>query len=180
MIRFLVGLLLALVTVCSSAADPPSRLNPLMWLAGDWRGIGEGEPGTSASERHVEPILGGHFLRMDGRSVYPKQERNPHGEIHMQMNVWSYDAARDAIVLREFDDLGFAATYVVDKEASSDDRLVLNGEHLENVPQGWRARYTFTFAPPDEFRETLELDADGKGFAPYVSNRYLRIGAPTP
>ena len=151
-----------------------------MWLAGDWRGVGEGEPGTSASERHIEPVLGGRFLRADGRSVYPRQERNPNGEIHTQMDVWSYDAARDAIVLREFDDLGFAATYVMDTESSTEDRLVLIGEHLENVPQGWRARYAFAFVPPDEFHETLELDADGQGFTPYVTNRYLRIRFTSP
>ena len=175
MTRWACGIFVMLAAISANGAeDPSSALQGLMWLAGDWRGIGEGEPGTSASERHVEPFLG-RFLRMDGSSAYPRQERNPRGEIHRQMDVWSYDEARATLVLREFDDLGFVATYVLDAAASTADRLVLIGEHLENVPQGWRARYTFTFVPPDEFREMLELDADGRGFKPYVSNRYLRI-----
>jgi hypothetical protein len=67
-------------------------------------------------------------------------------------------------------------TYVLDESASSDARLVLVAEHLENVPRGWRARYVYTFEPPDAYQETLELDANGKGFKPYVTSRFLRAG----
>jgi hypothetical protein len=173
--RVVAGLLAMMVWASCAGAASPSRLDALQWLAGEWRGVGEGEPGKSASERHVEAVLGGRFLRVDGRSVYPRQEGNPNGEIHAEMDMWSYDGARDTLVLRQFDNLGFVTTYVHDREASSDDRLVLVAEHLENVPPGWRARYTFTFNPPDEYEEMLELDADGAGWKPYVSNRYLRI-----
>ncbi|MGH8284785.1 MAG: hypothetical protein ACRETT_03355 [Steroidobacteraceae bacterium] len=180
MVRVLSGMVAMLLATSSGVAQPPVRLGALQWLAGDWRGVGEGEPGTSASERHAEVFLGGRYLRIAGRSVYPKQERNPNGEIHAQLDMWSYDNARDALVLRQFDNLGFVSTYVLDKTASSNDRLVLVAEHLENVPRGWRARYTFTFKPPNEYHETLELDADGKGFKPYVSNRFLRVATGTP
>ncbi len=178
--RVVSGMLAMLMATSTGIAEPPSRLNGLMWLAGDWRGVGEGDPGTSASERHAEVFLNGRFLRMDGRSVYPRQERNLKGEIHRQLDVWSYDAARDALVLRQFDNLGFVATYVLDKTASTNERLVLIGEHLENIPQGWRARYTYTFKPPDEYHEMLELDPNGKGFKPYVLNRFLRVAAAQP
>lgn len=49
--------------------------------------------------------------------------------------------------------------------------------HLENVPPGWHARYTYTFAQPDEYRELFELDPNGKGFRPYTATRFLRVGA---
>ncbi|WP_313918158.1 hypothetical protein [Tahibacter sp.] len=34
----------------------------------------------------------------------------------------------------------------------------------------------YTFVPPDEYRELFELDPNGKGFQPYTSNRFLRVG----
>ena len=78
-------------------------------------------------------------------------------------------------MLRQFDNLGFVSTYVLDKTASTNERLVLVAEHLENVPSGWRARYTYTFLPPNEYHEVLELAMKGKDFEPYVANNFLRV-----
>lgn len=169
---FLIGLSLASSSV---PAESPSRLAAFQWLIGDWVGVGQGEPGTSATERHVEAFLDGRYLHVRGRSVYPKQEGNPNGEIHQQLDLWSHDLSRDVLVLRQFDNLGFVSTYVLDKAASSSERLVLVAEHLENVPRGWRARYTYRLKPPNEYHEMLELDSNGRGFEPYVSNRFLRV-----
>ena len=157
------------------AAEPSQGLAELRWLIGEWRGVGEGEPGTSASERHADSFLEGRYLRVSGRSVYPRQPKNPKGEIHGQLDIWSYDRARQSIVLRQFDTLGFVSTYVLDKAASSANRWVLVAESLENVPKGMKARYTYTRASADEYQEVLELDADGTGFKPYVSNRFLKV-----
>ncbi len=157
------------------AVEPVTGLRDLQWLIGEWRGLGDGEPGRSAVERHAELALGGHFVRIEGRSVYPKQEANPKGEVHGEIDLWSYDRARQTLVLRQFDTLGFVGTYALDKASSTATKWVLLGESLENVPKGWKARYTFTLIAPNEYHEMLELDADGNGFKPYVTNRFLRI-----
>jgi hypothetical protein len=165
-----------LCTVASFAAEPVrDGLADLRWMEGEWRGIGEGDPGTSGSERHVDSYLGNQYIRATGRSVYPKQDKNPKGEVHSQLNLWSFDRARGAIVMREFDTLGFVCTYVLDKAASAPDRWVLVGESLENVPKGWKARYVITRKSDDEYHEMLQLDPDGKGFNPYVTNRFLKV-----
>lgn len=172
-----VGVISAVIfSVALGAAEPVADLKELQWLIGDWRGLGEGEPGRSASERHAELALDGHFVSVQGRSVYPKQDRNPNGEVHGEIDLWSYDRSRKTLVLRQFDTLGFVGTYVLDKAASSANKWVLVAESLENVPQGWRARYTYTLKAPNEYHEMLELDADGKGFTPYLSNRFLKVG----
>jgi hypothetical protein len=175
--RILIAILGLLIAGAAVPADSPSRLVALRWLIGEWAGVGHGEPGTSATERHIESFLDGRYLRVHGRSVYPKQEGNPKGEIHEEMDVWSFDASRDALVLRQFDNLGFVSTYVLDKAASSNERLVLVAEHLENVPSGWRARYTYTFIPPNEYHEVLELAMKDKDFEPYVANNFLRVAS---
>jgi hypothetical protein len=170
-------LLVSSALACAATAQAQDGLAEIRWLIGDWQGRGQGDPGTSTSERHIEAILDGKYLRVNGRSVYPQQERNPKGEIHAEMDLWSYDRARKTLVLRQFDTLGFVVTYIVDRTASSTDRWVLNAEHLENVPQGWRARYIYVRKSPTEYEETLELDADGKGFKPYVTNQFVKVAA---
>lgn len=172
---------LAVVAVASSSvvsaadASKPDPLAKVAWLQGRWAGVGEGEPGTSATERHIQCALSCRYLRVDGRSVYPKQEKNAKGEIHQAMDIWSFDRKRSKLVLRTFDNLGFTTTYVEDTEAGNDTMLVMTAEYMENVPAGWQARYTYTFAPPNEYRELFELDPNGEGFQTYVSNRFLRV-----
>jgi len=152
-------------------ADPLDRI---AWIVGTWRGLGEGQPGNSASERYASRNHDNRFIRVEGRSVYPRQERNPEGEIHTSTDVWSYDRARQRLIMRQFDSLGFVTTYVEDPSESTGNRLVLVAELLENVPTGWRARYTYEYLATDEYRELFELDS-GRGFERYVAGRFLRL-----
>lgn len=172
--RWFIAIAAAVLAVAVQGAEPKA-LADFQWMVGDWRGVGEGEPGTSGSERHNDAYLDGQFIRAQGQSVYPKQEKNPKGEIHSQLAIWSYDKARGAIVVREFDSLGFVGTYILDKAASKPDRWVLVAESVENVPKGLKARYVITRVSDDEYHEVLELDESGKGFQPYVKNRFLKV-----
>ncbi len=176
--RLFAGILSIWLIAGTTPAQAQDGLADLRWLVGEWKGVGEGDPGTSASERHIDSFLDGRYIRAGGRSVYPKQPRNPKGEIHEQLDIWSYDGARNSVILRQFDTLGFVTTYVLDKEASAADRWVLIAESLENVPRGWKARYIYTRLAANEYHEVLELDPDGKGFKPYVTNRFLKIEKP--
>lgn len=174
----LVALSLILAMVPSGAAAAPAatdRLAAISWLAGDWVGVGEGRPGTSAAARRGERIQGNRFLRVEARSVYPPQEGNRAGEVHTSIDLWSFDRRRNLLVLRQFNSLGFVLTYVQDRSASSETRLILVSEHLENVPERWRARYTYERVSPNEYHELFELDS-GTGFERYVFNRFLRLG----
>jgi len=157
-----------------AGAQAPDPLAAVAGLVGDWTGVGQGEPGVSAATRRVSRIQQGRFVAGEGRSVYPKQEANRTGETHTSLDVWSYDKARGLIMLRQFDSLGFVSTYAQDKAASRAGHIVLVSENLENVPAGWRARYTYDLLAADEYREHFELDPDGKGFKTYVLGRYLR------
>ena len=78
--------------------------------------------------------------------------------------------------MRQFDSLGFVSTYVQDVAASTGGRIVMVSEQLENVPAGWRARYTYEHPAPDEYRELFELDA-GRGLQTYVASRFVRTQA---
>jgi hypothetical protein len=93
-------LFVMLLAAVHGFAAEPAGLTQVSWLLGEWKGQGEGQAGHSASERHAEMVLG-HFVRVAGRSVYPKQEKNPNGEIHEQTDMWSYDRARKVLILRQ-------------------------------------------------------------------------------
>jgi hypothetical protein len=168
-------LLMFCASVDASADDTKTDpLSAVAWIVGDWSGLGEGEPGVSASARHVQRTHGSQFIVVEGRSVYPKQEKNKLGEVHTSTDIWSFDKARGLLVMRQFDSLGFASTYVQDTTASTEGQIVLSSEQLENVPKGWSARYTYTYIAPDEYRELFELNTGKKGFQTYVAGKFLR------
>ena len=170
----LVGVLAMTPLAALAQTAAPDPLAPVSQLVGDWTGVGEGEPGVSAATRHAARVQNGRFVMVERRSVYPKQDQNKSGEVHTSIDIWSYDRARKVIVLRQFDSLGFVSTYVQDRAAGTDRRIVMVSEQMENVPRGLKARYTYEFVAPDEYRERFELDPDGKGLKTYVFGRYLR------
>ena len=167
--------LLALVGWPSLGHSAEDKLAAVSWLVGDWTGVSEGEPGASATTRHAHRVQDNRYIMVEGRSVYPKQEKNKSGEIHTSIDLWSFDRRRNLIVMRQFDSLGFVSTYVQDRAASAKGRIVLVSEHLENVPVGWKTRYTYEFRAPNEYHERFELDPDGKGLQPYVVGNFLRV-----
>jgi hypothetical protein len=80
---------------------------PLRFLVGNWSGAGEGESGLSTVTRSYQFVLGGRFLEARNRSVYAPQEKNPKGETHEDLGLFSYDKARAQFVLRQFHVEGF-------------------------------------------------------------------------
>lgn len=175
-LRLLAALLICVVAIAPAHAreTKSGALSPIAFIVGGWTGVSEGEPGTAAATRHATRVQNDHFIMVEGRSVYPKQEKNKKGETHTQIDMWSFDRQRKLIVLRQFDSLGFASTYVQDAAASENGKLVLVSEHLENVPANLKARYTLEAKGADEYRELFELNENDKGFQAYVSSRFLR------
>lgn len=156
------------------AAVPGDALAPVAPLVGRWAGTTEGQPGKGTVEREYERILGSRFIQARNRSTYPPQEKNPKGEVHEDMGVFSYDSTRKRIVLRQFHVEGFVNQYVLDPGSPSG-RLVLTSEAIENIPAGWRARETLVFSGPDHVEEIFELAEPGKDFEVYSRNRLARV-----
>ena len=171
------GAMLVLILMCGQAhADSPSPLQPLYPLLGEWRGVGEGKWGRSSAEAAYSVVLGGHFIEGRLRSVYPSQSANPNGETHRARDVFSYDQARQRLVLRQFDNEGFVTTYYQNVSAGNATRLVFEAEHLENIPTGWGARMTFEFMENRERTVSFDLDTgSGRGFERYLVNQLVRI-----
>ena len=162
-------------SVAEDSAPLSGGLQTIERLTGRWGGVGDGLWGTSAIERAYAPFLQGKFIKGNGRSIYPKQARNPDSEIHRSMDIYSYDAAKKIIVRREFDNEGFVALYHLDLSQGDSDTFIFVSRVMENVPPGWKARLKIHFADDDNIEETFELDTDGKGFKLYLTNLLHRL-----
>jgi len=168
-------LVLGFVCFSHSVIANDVTIQQLDFLVGQWRGVGDGKWGTNAAERTYELIFGGVYIRGFGQSVYPKQEKNPDGEVHESLDMYSVDKTLNTLVFRQFDNEAFVTTYYLDPEASSGTTMVFVSQHLENVPSGWRARVIFEIKGENEFIEHFELDTNKGEFHRYVTTRFVRV-----
>jgi len=179
------GILLGVCALLISATPAPARaqsaptseadpLQPLAFLIGRWEGASDGQPGTAKVQREYTPILNSRFIRVQNKSVYAPQEKNPKGETHEDLGVFSFDASRRRAVLRQFHGEGFVNQYSADLDAKLG-TLAFISEAIENIPPGWRARETYVVLGPDEFEETFDLAGPGKPFELYSRVRLKRV-----
>ena len=182
---FMNGILLGVCALVISAAPAPTRaqsaptseadpLQPLAFLIGRWEGTSEGQPGAAKVQREYTRILNSRFIRVQNRSVYAPQDKNPKGETHEDLGVFSFDTSRRRAVLRQFHVEGFVNQYIADLDPKFA-KLEFTSEAIENIPPGWRARETYVVLGPDEFEETFDLAGPGKPFELYSRARLKRV-----
>lgn len=147
----------------------------LRYFLGEWKGEGTGKPGVSKSDRKYDLILKDSFIRVENRSVYPAQEKNPDGEIHEDLGFFSFDKNREMYVFREFHVEGYVNQYVIEEWDKEEGVIVLSSEAIENISPGWRARTTYEILSDNKFRETFDLSGPGKDWACYITNDFERV-----
>lgn len=173
MLKLIAGaLVIASLAPAQSQTPAPDPLAPLAPLIGRWAGSSEGQPGKGEVEREYTRLFGPRFVQARNRTVYPPQEKNPKGETHQDLGIYSFDTARKRIVLRQFHTEGFVNQYV--HEPGGTAPLVFTSEAIENIPAGWRARETLTLSG-DSLEEVFELAAPGKEFELYSRSRMKRV-----
>ncbi len=153
---------------------PQSPLAPLDVLIGEWEGASEGQPGSGKVTREYMRILDGRFIQLRNVVVYPPQEKNPKGETHEDIGIFSFDRGRKRLVFRQFHVEGFVTQYVAEPPGG-EGPLVFTSEAIENIPAGWRARETYTVIGPDEIEERFELAQPEKEFELYSRARLKRV-----
>jgi hypothetical protein len=171
------ALLLQTIIVTSGFAQSRGQedsWSSFRFFVGSWTGTGRGQPGISQLEREYRFILSGQYLQVKNKSVYQPQEKNPKGEVHEDVGLFSYDRARKLYVLRQFHVEGFVNQYKSERIADGKKTIVFVSEAIENIAPGWRARETYRLISEDEFIETFELAAPGKEFEVYTENSFKR------
>lgn len=156
----------------SSQATVSDPLQPLAFWIGRWEGTSEGQPGVARVQREYSLVLNSRFIRSQNQSVYQPQAKNPKGEVHEDLGMFSFDAGRQRLVLRQFHKEGFVNQYVHDPTQAG--KVVFTTEAIENIPAGWRARETYVVHGTDAFEEIFELAEAGKAFEVYSHARFTR------
>ena len=118
--------------------------------------------------------MNGRFLHERNISTYPPQEKNPKGEVHEHWTMFSYDRARNSLVMRQFHQEGFVNQYAMPATVKTGAGLVFESEGFENLPAGWKAREEYAVVSENEFVETFELAPPGKDFDIYSQTRFKR------
>jgi hypothetical protein len=88
--------------------------------------------------------------------------------------MFSYDRARNTLVMRQFHQEGFVNQYAMRASTAADVGLLFESEGSENLPAGWKAREKYTVVSENEFVETFTLAAPGKDFEVYSQTRFKR------
>lgn len=147
---------------------------PLKFFVGRWEGTGGGQPGVSKVEREYRFVLNGKFLKAENKSTYEPQEKDPKGEVHENLDLFSYDKGRKKFVFRQFHGEGFVNQYLSDSIALDGKTISFITENIENIPVGWRAKEAYRILSDSEFVETFSLAVPGKEFELYSENRLKR------
>lgn len=154
------------------------RWQPIRFLAGEWRGTAQGEPGVGTVQRTYSFVLKGRFLHERNISTYEPKEKGKPPEVHEHWSMFSYDGVHKNLVLRQFHQEGFVNRYVIRDSSTLPTKIVFESEEFENFDNSWKARETYEVISPDEFVETFELAAPGKPFKPYSKSHFKRVVQP--
>ena len=156
----------------SQTKQGPDAWEPLKFFVGKWEGTSTGKPGTATVSRECQFVLGGKYIRVQSKSTYAPQTKNPKGEVHEEWGMISYDNSRNQFVFRQFHVEGFVNQYISSTPAQK--TIVFTSESIENIPAGFRARETCEVLNENEFSEKFELAEPGKDFVVYSEGRFKR------
>ena len=152
-----------------------SLWQPFKTFIGQWKGIGEGQPGKGDYERGFQFILGNNFIEIRNKSTYlPSAENKNMGEIHEDIGYVSYDGGRKTFILRQFHKEGFVNQYKLQSISPDKKTIVFVSEAIENIPAGYRAKETWQITSDNSFNETFELAEPGKDFILYTKTKFSR------
>ena len=161
-------------TSLAQEAKQPDVWAPLKHFLGAWEGTSNGQPGKGKVELSFQFVMNGRFLQVRNRSTYPRQEKNPKGEVHEDWGLISYDRARKTFVYRQFNVEGFVNQYVMEPVSADGKKITFVSESIENIPPGWRARETYRIVSENEFAAVFDLAAPGKDFEVYSQSQLKR------
>lgn len=161
-IPIMAGVLAAFAAHAGEKAASADPWQPLSFLLGSWHGLGTGLGGDASVMHTYEFVLQDNFLQMKTVSIPIAAAEGSPGELHEDWGMFSYDADRGKIVLRQFLTEGFVNTYLLDA-VGEDGALTFTTESAENAG-GMRARLTFRPLDDDTYETDLALASPGKEF----------------
>jgi hypothetical protein len=168
-------LILLLPLVLWAQADQKEDVwHILRFLEGTWTGQGDGMSGVSSVTQTYTFVLGAKFLEMKTLAEFKPQEKNPKGEIHEDMGLFSFDGSRKKFMLRSFYVEGFVNRYVLEEISDDGRTLTFVTEEVENAPPGTIAKLIFKWDGKIELEQGFFVAFPGQEFSCFTTNRMTR------
>ena len=174
MIKYVLMFLMIPLLILGQDPEEENLWKPFEFLIGSWIGDVTGKSGIGKGERTYEFILNKKYIKMENASRFKPQEKNPEGETHQDLNVFSKDNIKNLFVLRQFTSKGYVNTFVLDTLNSENRKLIFITETSEESSKGLRTRLTYRIISKDEFTEIFELASPGKDFEIWLRNFWRR------
>ena len=174
MIKYIIVLFIIPFVGFSQEKEEVNIWQPLEFLIGSWIGDETGKAGIGKGERTYQYIMNKKYIKMENVSRFEPQEKNPNGETHEDLTIFSRNENRNLFVIRQFNIEGFVNTFVLDTLKSDNRNFVFVSESSENSPEGLRARLTYKISNKDEFTEFFELAFPEKEFEIWLRNFWRR------
>jgi len=157
------------------AAKEPDVWAPFKFFVGRWQGHGEGKNSISKGKVEYQFVLRGKFLQLKNETKFDPQVKNPKGELHEDIGIFSYDRIRKMYVLRQFHVEGFVNQYVCHKILDEGKTFIFVSEQLENLPPGFKARLTYKILNQNEYQASFDLAMPDKDFECYQTGILKRV-----
>jgi len=154
--------------------------SPGVWASfevfvGTWEGDEQATFGRGRGERTYRFILGHQYLLSENRSAFEPQEGVPGGDAHEDWTLFSFDAARQTFIARQFNIEGFVNQFSLDDLSTLPGLMRFTLEHSENAPEGLTGSLTIEMVSADEFLERFEIRWPDNQDPMVIRNHWRRV-----
>jgi hypothetical protein len=139
-----------------------------LWLMGEWKGEGSGQPGDGGGTFSFKNELDGKILVRKSHSEYPASGNRP-ATVHDDLMIVSLDLNGKPTKAIYFDNEGHTINYNIEYRAAS---IIMTSEKLSNSPI---FRLTYSLLANQMVNTKFEMSQDGEKFVPYVEGKSKKI-----
>ncbi len=165
-------MLISVLPIIGFSQSPFDKFN---FLIGNWQGVETGLSGDGIGYRTYSYELGENYIMEKNQSTFPKSDKNPKGEVHKDIGMFSYNSNKKELIYRSFNVEGFTNIFVLDDSLSSETKFVFITREIENNPGNWKARVIIEKISDTEFKEFFDIAMDGKNFKSFLQNHWYKV-----
>lgn len=159
----------ALVVMMSTAFSQQSTTwTKWLWLMGEWKGEGNGQPGQGSGVFSFQPDLDGKILVRKAHSEYPANGNRP-ASVHNDLLIVYADATGNPSKAIYFDNEGHTINYSITYSGKS---IILLSDKISNAPV---FRLTYTLLDDKTVDTKFEMSQDGEKFMTYIEGKSSKV-----
>jgi hypothetical protein len=163
---------MSVLPIIGFSQNPFDKIN---FLIGNWQGVETGVAGEGIGYRTYSYELGGNYIMEKNQSTFPKSDKNPKGEVHKDIGMFSYNSNKKEIVYRSFNIENFTNIFVLKDTLSTETKFIFITREIENNPGNWKARVMIEKISDTEFMEFFDIAMDGENFKPFLQNHWYKV-----